>query len=195
MQRMQDTSSDKGLFFLKGAEEDSLKRISGSYRKIEREILNLFVQQEYQKLRMMLSVAPPKNKDAFFEKRGDSILYHAVADSNDTEALKIITENVSTTILKKLLRHNNFEILRGLVGIQYSLRTYTFSGQTEEEAVGKMALFSEKLQCLSRIDPELLTDFLEQHREEKYMLEPIIEVIKSSIPTKLKKELLSLRET
>jgi uncharacterized protein YkuJ len=164
--------------------EAAAPSFSGSFYKVEREILNLLLNEEYQKLRAMLSSASNENKKVFFERHGTSILYHAVVNSNDTEALKIIIENVSIPIVQELLRRNDSGILKGLLRIQYFLETYTMSGQTEEEVKQKTTSCHEKLRFLSVIDAELLSDFLEEHQADTYMSEPVTKIIKSFIPIK-----------
>lgn len=168
------------LIFSGGPEAKSL-RFSSGYHKVEREILSLLLDEEYQKLKAMLSSYSGEAKKDFFERRGTSILYHVVVNSNDTEALKIIMENISTPIVQELLKHNDFEILKSLLRIQYFLETYTMPGQTEEEVIQKTALCYEKLRLLSVIDPKLLSDFLKGHQKEDYMSESIVEMIKSAI--------------
>ncbi len=168
-------------FFPSGGPEKGVLSLAGAPRKVEQTILKHFIAKEYQKLREAFQVVPVQTKEKFFEQRGASILYHAVANSNDLEALRVITENVSASTLRNLLKSGDFEILKGLVAIQYARENYVAPGETEDALVQQTALFHEKLSALSRIAPELLDNFLEKHLRERYMSESIVQIIRSVI--------------
>lgn len=183
---MESTQKIEKTLLFSGVSNSGL-HLSGSFRKIEHQILNLFVGKEYRKIEGILSSFSSEVKAGFFEKHGYSILHYAATSSPDTEALTLILKNVQDTIVQKLLRHNDFEILEDLAGIKYSLETFIMPGQTEEDASRQSTLVSQKLEFLSRIDPKLLTDFLKAHGEKRYMSESVIQMIQSAIPMQTEK--------
>lgn len=156
--------------------------LSGNFRKVEREMLQLFSKKDYQQIKTILKNTPDEVKETFFEDFGYSILHYAVTRSSDMKALNLITDNIPVTVIQDLLRNNDFEILKDLIGIQYSIENYTISGQTEEEEVRESMLVSQKLAFLSQIDSELLGAFLEKYEKEKYMSESVTQMLRAAIP-------------
>jgi hypothetical protein len=172
--------AEETLFFSRGPEVSSL-RLSSNPRKAERQLINLFVGKEYQKIESMLNPLPEEAKGRFFEKNGCSILHYAATTSSDIDGLKLIIRNIPETVLRELLRHNDFEILNDLAALSDSLENYVTPAQTEPAT--EMELVNQKWNLLGKIAQEkLLNDFLEKHGEKRYMSESVTQMIKSAIP-------------
>ena len=130
---------------------------------LKRQFLNRMVRNEYDGLKVSFDFLTPQQKNAFFAQEGYDLLHYAISIAQDLKALIFICNEISSEVLKTVLRINNFSILTAFLSAQGIMEDYLGIDKIDRQC--RIAKFNTLLQ----IDTDGIVEFVSIELDKPYM--------------------------
>jgi hypothetical protein len=147
---------NKSLFFIMGAKKLKTSAITAK-------ICKYFRNGRYPDLsdELVKDGITEKEKKAFFLAEGYGLLHWAVNRLNDARALDWLCEVFSQETVKETFSQKDFKIFKDFLLLEAELEKMDLRNEASNE------VRIEKIKILLRVDPETVTNFMQNHSDEK----------------------------